>query len=84
MLQKNLGVKLLTDPGKLAKVGEHTATEVMCRCEIKAGTSDGAVVKQLTSGAKRLCKGRIVSLRPVDVHDVEGGRKIAIAYVGYI
>ena len=84
MLQKRLGVNLITEQGKLAKVGDRVATEVMCRCEIQAGMSDGEIVNQLTKGAKKLCKGRVVSLRPVDVHDIDGGRKLALAYVGFI
>lgn len=84
MMRKSLGAQMITEQGKLAQVGDRIATEVQCICEVKTGMSDGDIVKHLTHGARRLCKGRIVSLRPVDMHNIEGGRKIAIAYVGYI
>jgi hypothetical protein len=84
MLQKSLGAQLLLDPGKAARVGDRMATEVHCRCEVEAGASDNEIVKQLTLAAKRAHKGRIVTFRGVELYNVDGGKKIAVACVGFI
>jgi hypothetical protein len=85
MLQRYLRAKLITEQGQLSKIGDRIATEGYGVCEVKADMSDAEIVKKLIQSARKAGKGRIVTLRPVDIHEgCSEGKKLAVVCVGFI
>jgi hypothetical protein len=85
ILQKDLRAKLITEQGQLSKISDRIATEGYGVCEVKAGMSDAEIVKKLIQSARKAGKGRIVTLRPVDIYEgCSEGKKLAVVCVGFI